>query len=116
LLRCFSADRFCTVSVRSAGDAGVPSSAHDLNQASTFFNDILGFETKFRASNNAYIGRETVAFRSFEPTGPDGAPLAIGASLIPSMRDVDRLYAELKPKLDTLPKGDVYGAVKQTYG
>jgi len=29
---------------------------------------------------------------------------------------VDRLYAELKPKLDTLPKGDVYGPVNQTYG
>ncbi len=31
-------------------------------------------------------------------------------------RDVDQLYAELKPKLDTLPKGDVYGPVNQHYG
>jgi hypothetical protein len=47
---------------------------HDLHQALTFFNDILGFETRFRASHYAYIGRETVAFRIFEQTGPDGAP------------------------------------------
>ena len=32
------------------------------------------------------------------------------------VRDVDGLYAELKPKLDTLPKGDVYGPVDQSYG
>jgi len=32
------------------------------------------------------------------------------------VHDVDALYAELKPKLDTLPKGDVYGPVNQHYG
>ena len=32
------------------------------------------------------------------------------------VRDVDQLYEELKPKLDMLPKGDVYGPVNQTYG
>jgi hypothetical protein len=32
------------------------------------------------------------------------------------VRDVDRLYAELKPKLDTLPKGDVHGPVDQSDG
>jgi hypothetical protein len=32
------------------------------------------------------------------------------------VRDVDQLYAELKPKLDTLPQGDVHGPVNQHYG
>jgi hypothetical protein len=32
------------------------------------------------------------------------------------VRDVDQLYLELKPKLDSLPQGDVYGPVNQTYG
>jgi hypothetical protein len=32
------------------------------------------------------------------------------------VRDVDSLYAELKPKLDTLPKEDVHGPVNQPYG
>jgi hypothetical protein len=31
-------------------------------------------------------------------------------------RDVDQLYAELKPKLDTFPKRDVYGPGNQPYG
>ena len=90
---------------------------HDLHQALIFFNDILGFETKFRASHYAYIGRETVAFRILEQTGPDGAPPGNRCfAYYIDVRDVDRLYAELKPKLDTLPNGDVYGPVNQTYG
>ncbi len=36
---------------------------------------------------------------------------ATGAS-----RDVDALYAELKPKLDTLPPGDVHGPADKPYG
>ena len=32
------------------------------------------------------------------------------------VRDVDQLYRELKPKLDRLPKGDVYGPIDQSYG
>jgi hypothetical protein len=32
------------------------------------------------------------------------------------VRDVDQLYAELKPKLATLPTRDVYGPVNQPYG
>jgi len=32
------------------------------------------------------------------------------------VRDVDALYAELKPKLDTLPPGDVHGPADKPYG
>ncbi|MCU1319753.1 MAG: bleomycin resistance protein [Edaphobacter sp.] len=32
------------------------------------------------------------------------------------VRDVDQLYAELKPKLDTLPQGDVDGTEDKHYG
>jgi len=32
------------------------------------------------------------------------------------VRDVDALYAELKPKLDTLPNGDVHGPADKAYG
>ena len=31
------------------------------------------------------------------------------------VRDVDALYAELKPKLDKLPKGDVHGPADKPY-
>ncbi|MCU1223776.1 MAG: bleomycin resistance protein [Edaphobacter sp.] len=33
-----------------------------------------------------------------------------------NVRDVDQLYAELKPKLDTLPQGGVDGTEDKHYG
>ena len=89
----------------------------DLERALTFFTDILGFETRFRVANYAYVHRETTGFRILEQTGNDGAPPGNRRfAYYIDVRDVDQLYAELKPKLDTLPQGDVYGPVDQTYG
>jgi len=89
----------------------------DLERAVSFFIDILGFETLFRANNYAYVHRETAGFRILEQTGADGAPPGNRRfAYYIDVRDVDRLYTELKPKLDTLPKGDVYGPVDQSYG
>jgi len=89
----------------------------DIEKALLFFNDILGFETLLRQENYAYLHRETVGFRILEQRGPDGAPAGNRRfAYYIDVRDVDRLYAELKPKLDTLPKGDVYGPVNQPYG
>src|SRR2546430_12234016 len=49
--------------------------------------------------------------------GSDGAPPGNRRfAYYIDVRDVDGLYTELKPKLDTLPKGDVYGPVNQPYG
>ncbi len=89
----------------------------DIERALTFFTGILGFETRYRVANYAYIHRETVGFRLLEQKGPDGAPPGNRRfAYYIDVRDVDGLYAELKPKLDTLPKGDVYGPVNQPYG
>ena len=89
----------------------------DLERALAFFTGILGFETRFRAANYAYVHRETTGFRILEQTGIDGAPPGNRRfAYYIDVRDVDGLYAELKPKLDTLPKGDVYGPVNQHYG
>jgi len=77
----------------------------------------LGCETGFRATDYAYVQRETAAFRILEATGADGAPPGNRRfAYYIDVRDVDQLYTELKPKLDTLPKGDVYGPVDQSYG
>ena len=46
----------------------------DLERAVSFFTDILGFETLFRANNYAYVRRETAGFRILEQSGTDGAP------------------------------------------
>ena len=89
----------------------------NLERAVAFFTEILGFETRFRGNNYAYVHRETTGFRILEQRGTDGAPPGNRRfAYYIDVRDVDGLYAELRPKLDTLPKGDVYGPVDQTYG
>jgi catechol 2,3-dioxygenase-like lactoylglutathione lyase family enzyme len=90
----------------------------NLERALTFFNDILGFETRFRRADYAYVHRETAGFRIWEQTGADAPPRGtrrFGYYII-DVHDVDRLYAELKPKLDTLPQGDVHGPMDKSYG
>ena len=89
----------------------------NLEAALTFFTGILGFEVKHRAANYAYVYRETAGFRILEQKGPDGAPPGNRRfAYYIDVRDVDALYAELKSKLDTLPAGDVYGPIDQSYG
>jgi catechol 2,3-dioxygenase-like lactoylglutathione lyase family enzyme len=88
----------------------------DLEQALAFFNDILGFETLWHMANYAYVHRETAGFRILEQKGPDGAPPGNRRfAYYIDVRDVDALYAELKPKLDTLPKADVHGPANKSY-
>jgi catechol 2,3-dioxygenase-like lactoylglutathione lyase family enzyme len=89
----------------------------DIEKALAFFNDILGFETQLRMANYAYLHRETVGFRILQEKGPDGAPPGNRRfAYYIDVRDVDKLYEELKAKLDTLPPRDVYGPVNQPYG
>ena len=89
----------------------------DIERALAFFTGILGFKAVLRVANYAYLHRETVGFRILEQKGADGAPPGNRRfAYYIDVHDVDQLYAELKPKLDTLPKGDVYGPVNQPYG
>ncbi|MGB8836033.1 MAG: VOC family protein [Candidatus Acidiferrales bacterium] len=89
----------------------------DINRALNFFTRILGFETIVRYSDYAYVHRETVGFRIWEQTGKDAAPPGTRRfAYYINVRDVDQLYAELKSKLDTLPKGDVHGPANKPYG
>jgi len=46
----------------------------DLERAVNFFTDILGFETRLRTADYAYVHRETAGFRILEQKGADGAP------------------------------------------
>ncbi|MBT2303538.1 VOC family protein [Variovorax paradoxus] len=89
----------------------------ELDRALVFFTDILGFTVGYREGGYAYLHREKVAFRILE--------LEKGCTVTPGDRryasyidvvDLDRLYAELKPKLDTLPEKDVYSPIDQEYG
>jgi len=89
----------------------------DIERAVTFFTETLGFKVLFRMANYAYVHRETVGFRLFEEEGSAGArPGNRRFECYIDVHDVDRLYEELKPKLDLLPAGDVHGPADKHYG
>lgn len=88
----------------------------DLQKALDFFTDILGFTVPFRQPGYAYIHRETVGFRLLQTEAGEITPGHRRFAYYIDVRDVDALYAELKPKLDTLPPGDVHGPADKTYG
>lgn len=88
----------------------------DLGAALDFMTGILGFEIRFRAADYAYVAREGAGLRILE-AGP-GNPFRPGTRRFAyyfDCADVDALYAELKPKLDTLPAGDVHGPADKPY-
>jgi catechol 2,3-dioxygenase-like lactoylglutathione lyase family enzyme len=88
----------------------------DIDAALAFFNDVLDFKTTYRADGYAYVHRESVGFRLLQNHGDDGAPPGNRRfSYYIDVRDVDALYAELKPKLDTLPAKDVHGPADKPY-
>ena len=87
----------------------------DLQKALDFFTDVLGFAVLFREANYAYIHRETVGFRLLEAEAGCAPEPHRGFAYYIDVRDVDALYAELKPKLDTLPPEDVHGPSDKLY-
>jgi catechol 2,3-dioxygenase-like lactoylglutathione lyase family enzyme len=90
----------------------------NINAAVAFFVDILGF-TRYPlpAEDYAYVYRETVGIRLLENCGNDGAPPGNRRfAYYIDVNDVDALYTELKPRLDTLPDGDVHGPADKPYG
>jgi catechol 2,3-dioxygenase-like lactoylglutathione lyase family enzyme len=88
----------------------------DLQKALDFFTDILGFTVPYRQDGYAYIHRETVGFRLLEAEEDQAAAGRRRFAYYIDVRDVDALYAELKPKLDTLQPGDVHGPADKPYG
>jgi catechol 2,3-dioxygenase-like lactoylglutathione lyase family enzyme len=88
----------------------------DLEAALAFMTGTLGFQVDFRQSNYAYVSREGAGLRMLE-AGP-GDPFQPGTRRFAyyfDCRDVDALHAELKPKLDALPAGDVHGPADKPY-
>jgi catechol 2,3-dioxygenase-like lactoylglutathione lyase family enzyme len=87
----------------------------DQQKALDFFTDVLGFAVWFREANYAYVHRETVGFRILEAEDGDRVPGHRRFAYYIDVQDVDALYAELKPKLDALPPGDVHGPADKPY-
>ncbi|MBA4771657.1 MAG: VOC family protein [Sphingomonas sp.] len=89
----------------------------DLDAALAFFADLLGFAVLFRQPGYAYAERDGCGIRLMQNRGDDGAPPGNRRfAYYIDVRDVDALYRELRPKLDLLPAGDVFGPVDQPYG
>lgn len=81
------------------------------------FTRVLGFVILFRMTNYAYLEREEVGVRILEnPDRPVVDPSQARMTVYFDVRDVDLLFTELKPELDSLPVDDVKGPVNQTWG
>lgn len=88
----------------------------DLAQALAFFTDVLGFEVPYRQPGYAYVAREGCGIRILESNRADGGlPGNRRFAYYIDVRDVDALHAELKPRLDALPAGDVHGPADKPY-
>jgi catechol 2,3-dioxygenase-like lactoylglutathione lyase family enzyme len=90
--------------------------APDIEEAVRFFEEVLGFATRVRMTDYAYVEREGSGIRILQNHGEDGAPPGNRRfAYYVDVRDVDGLHAELKPKLDALPAGDVHGPADKPY-
>ena len=88
----------------------------ELEAALDFMTDVLGFVIDVRMRDYAYVSRDGAGLRILE-AGP-GNPFQPGTRRFAyyfDCRDVDALYAELKPKLDGLPPVDVHGPADKPY-
>ena len=87
-----------------------------IESALEFMIGTLGFRLDFRLPDYAYVSRDGAGLRILQ-AGP-GNPFQPGTGRFAyyfDCRDVDALYAELKPKLDLLPQGDVHGPANKSY-
>ena len=88
----------------------------DLAQALAFFTDVLGFDVPYHQPGYAYVEREGCGIRILEKNAVDGGlPGNRRFAYYIDVRDVDALHAELKPRLESLPAGDVHGPADKPY-
>jgi len=89
----------------------------EIEPAVKFFRDLLGFKTFIHVHNYAYLEREGCGIRIWAHPAAEGERAGNRSfRYYFDVRDVDALYAELKPKLDLLPDGDVHGPADKHYG
>jgi catechol 2,3-dioxygenase-like lactoylglutathione lyase family enzyme len=90
----------------------------DLEGAVAFMEGVLGFRALVRIGRDyAYLEREGAGMRVLGD--PEAYVFEGGRDRFAyyiDVRDVDSVYAELKPKLDALPAGDVHGPADKEYG
>jgi hypothetical protein len=88
-----------------------------LDTAITFFEGVLGFTKYIHFGTYAYLERERCGIRLMQNVGDDGAPAGNRRlAYYIDVEDIEALHAELKPKLDAMPPGDVHGPADKPYG
>lgn len=88
----------------------------DLAVALEFFCELLGFTVSYRQPGYAYVEREGCGMRLLQHDDHDDSQLGSRRfAYYIDVRDIDALHQELKPKLDELPPGDVFGPIDQPY-
>jgi hypothetical protein len=89
----------------------------EFEGAVRFFQELLGFKPYLHVRDYAYLEREGCGIRIWGREDASEAPRGRrNFRYYYDVRDVDALYAELKPKLDALPKDDVHGPADKHYG
>lgn len=89
----------------------------EFEAAVAYFRDLLGFKEHVHRPNYAYLEREGCGIRIWGRENAADAPRGLrNFRYYYDVRDVDALYAELKPKLDKLPAEDVHGPADKHYG
>lgn len=91
----------------------------DFESAVAFFRDLLGFTLYVHARDYAYLHRDNAGIRIWgrRPDDHEAPPRGIrNFRYYYDVKDIEALYAELKPKLDQLPPGDVHGPADKHYG
>ena len=89
----------------------------ELDAALDFFTRVLGFTIPFQVANYAYLTLDTAGMRLLAES--DVTPVTrehARTTVYIDVRDVDALYAELQPRLATLPEDDVHAPVNQHWG
>ena len=89
----------------------------DLATQLAFYCGILGFKETFQADNYAFVRRGSVGLRLVEVWKEVDLkhPEREGSFYI-DVEGIDALYADMKPKLDTLAEGRVRAPFDQPYG
>jgi catechol 2,3-dioxygenase-like lactoylglutathione lyase family enzyme len=86
----------------------------DLDEGLRFMTEVMGFSVTLRMANYAYVERESAVIRLLsvpEQYQKGNRRYAYYVDCI----DVDAIYADLKPRLDLLPKHHVRGPVNRPY-
>lgn len=86
----------------------------DLDNALAFFEGTLGFTKYIHFGTYAYLEREKCGIRLMQDADAPAGTRRFAHYI--DVEDIEKLYAELKPKLAGMPAGDVHGPADKPYG